>query len=296
MNDQARVLRSLVEQRAVTVVEKPKPKAPRARTIAVTSGKGGVGKSNLALNLAIALKQSGAEVCLFDANFGLGNIDVLCGASGYWNLSHVVSGVRSLAEICREGPAGLRMISGTGGIAELANCPPHAQEKIFGQLEELENSHDYLIVDTGAGVDNRVFRFLSAADVVLVVTTPEPTSIADAYATIKTLSSADKTPIIEAVVNQAGNREAADRILDRLKETARLFLKTEVGAAGMVPSDEAIPRAVLRRAPLLIDSPRSPATRAIESLARRMKNITRLRQSQSGFFSRITSGASKRAA
>ncbi len=287
MTDQARVLRGLVEKHAADVTTVARRGPLRARTIAVTSGKGGVGKSNIALNMAIALRQTGAEVCILDADIGLGNIDVLCRENGYWNLSHVVSGVRTLAEVCLSGPAGVRIIPGAGGLIDVADCPDHVQKKILSQLVELEQAHDYLIIDTGSGIDRGVRRFLAPADVVLVVTTPEPTSIADSYATIKALSSSMDIPILEVVVNQAHSREEATRILDRLRETARTFLDTEVGAGGFVPYDAAVPEAVLRQTPFLMSSPRCPASRAVEQLARRMKNISRVKLSRGDFFSRI---------
>lgn len=287
MNDQARVLRGLVDQQETDAIVVPYAKSLRARTIAITSGKGGVGKSNLALNMAIALRQSGAEVCVLDANLGLGNIDVLCHENSYWNLSHMVSGVRTLAEICRVGPAGVRVIPGAGGLVDVADCPERVQKKMLGQLVELEQSHDYLIIDTGSGIDRRVRRFLESADVVLVITTPEPTSIADSYATIKALMSSPEIPVLEAVVNQARSREEATRILERIGETSRLFLQTEVGAGGFIPYDTAVPEAVNLQTPFLLHAPRCPASRAIEQLARRIKNISRVKQSRGDFFSRI---------
>ena len=287
MNDQARVLRGLVDRQEANSTVVPRSGSLRARTIAITSGKGGVGKSNLALNTAIALRQSGTEVCVLDANLGLGNIDVLCREYSYWNLSHVVSGVRTLAEICRTGPAGVRIIPGAGGLVDVADCPERVQKKMLGQLVELEQSHDYLIIDTGSGIDRRVRQFLESADVVLVVTTPEPTSIADSYATVKALSSSLEIPVLEAVVNQGRNRDESTRILERLSETARMFLQAEVGAGGFIPYDAAVPEAVALQTPFLLHAPRCPASRAIEQLARRIKNISRVKQSRGDFFSRI---------
>ena len=236
MNDQARVLRGLVEKHVADVTVVARRGATRARTIAITSGKGGVGKSNLALNTAIALRQSGAEVCILDANLGLGNIDVLCRENSYWNLSHVVSGVSTLAEICKTGPAGVRIIPGAGGLVDVADCPDRVQKKILEQLVQLEQSHDFLIIDTGSGIDRRVRQFLTPADVVLVVTTPEPTSIADSYATVE--GALHRRRKFRYWRRSSIRRTAGRKPREFLTGCARprgMFLQTEVGAGGFHP-------------------------------------------------------------
>lgn len=287
MSDQAQILRGLVEKQALVAVPESPRLASRARTIAITSGKGGVGKSNVALNLAIALQQGGAEVCLLDVNLGLGNIDLLCGINGYWNLSHVVSGVRSLSEVSLDGPSRVRIISGVGSLTEVADYPLHVQRELLSQLEEIEQTHDFLILDTGTGMHSHIRRFITAADAVVVLTTPEPTSIADSYSVIKALSSSVEIPILEVVVNQARSREEAAIIQERLQETARVFLHTEVGEGGFIPFDSSIQQAVNRQSPFLIQSPRCAASRAIEQLARRLKNVVSVKTTNSSFFSRV---------
>jgi len=169
MSDQAFALRRLIQQQQSDApVAKP---FSQARTIAVTSGKGGVGKSNIALNLAIAMAGNDTSVCLLDANLGLGNIDLLCGLNGYWNLLHVVTGARTLADIVLDGPAGIHVVPGASGLIDAVDVSASAQREILDQLEELERTHDYLLIDTGTGIHQSVRRFLNAADVVLVVTT-----------------------------------------------------------------------------------------------------------------------------
>jgi len=297
MNDQATILRGLVEkQPTAAATPTPRPAAVRARTVAVTSGKGGVGKSNVALNLAIALQRSGSEVCLLDANAGLGSIDLLSGVSGYWNLGHVISGARTLTEICLQGPGNIRIIPGASSLVELADCTQQVRQDILNQLREIEQSCDFIVIDTGTGIQSSVRSFVTAADAVLVLTTPEPTSIADSYATIKSLSMAAEIPILEAVVNQARDRDNATLILERLHETARVFLRIDIGKGGYIPFDSSIPQAVNSRSPFLICSPRCPASRAIEQLARRVKNVTRLKSSRDSFFARFRLPAKKDAA
>jgi flagellar biosynthesis protein FlhG len=192
---------------------------------------GGVGR-NIALNLAIALARQQASVGILDANLGLGNIDLLCGLNGYWNLSHVVTGARCLNEIVLTGPEGIHVVPGASGLADVADCPDSAQQEIFIQLEDFEQSHDFVIIDTGPGIHRSVREFVTSAALVLIVTTPEPTALADAYATVKALSTTDDGPRIELLVNQAASAAQADAVIQRLQQTARLFLNSNVGSAG----------------------------------------------------------------
>jgi flagellar biosynthesis protein FlhG len=286
MADQANALRDLMERRMATPIEIQTPTAVRARTITITSGKGGVGKSNIALNLSIALAQRNASVCLLDANLGLGNIDLLCGLNGYWNLSHVVTGARRLDDIVLRGPGGVSVIPGASGLLEMADCPPPVQREILLQMEELERTHDFLIVDTGTGIHRSVRQFVHAADAVLLVTTPEPTSIADTYATIKALRAA-AAPEFEILVNQAVSIGQARDIFARLQKTSRLFLHADVAFAGCVPRDECVIDAVLRRTPFLIGAPHAPASRAIQHLAHQIKNGAEAGIGPDTFFSRL---------
>ncbi|MCC7420910.1 MAG: P-loop NTPase [Planctomycetaceae bacterium] len=269
--------------------------AVRARTLAVTSGKGGVGKSNIALNLGVALGGLGAKVCLVDANLGLGNLDLLCGLNGYWNLSHVVSGARRIEEILLTGPNDVRLVPGASGLVDSADCPLSAQRDLVEQLESLELSHDFLIIDTGAGIHRSIREFLAAAETVLVVTTPEPTALADAYATIKSLSSLPGTEL-EILVNQAETAEQAAAILEGVQKTARAFLHRTVTAAGSIPRDAAVPQAVRARVPFVVHSPASPAATAVQRLARRLRHHASPSPACESFFPRVWSRLSGKAA
>ncbi|MBM83262.1 MAG: hypothetical protein CMJ78_22095 [Planctomycetaceae bacterium] len=266
MNDQATALRSMMERRRTDDATKEPTHCVPTRTIAVTSGKGGVGKTNIALNLAIALAQQGASVCILDANLGLGNVDLLCGLSAYWNLSHVVTGARSLSEILLDGPGNIHVVPGASGLNDLADCPEAARHEILEQMEDLERNHDFLIIDTGSGIHESVRQFALAADTIMIVTTPEPTSIADAYALIKSVSAADP-PQLHVVVNQADSQSHARSILTRLQQTSRMFLKTDVIAEGFIPRDDNVPAAVLNRIPFVLNSPQTAASKQIHRLA-----------------------------
>jgi flagellar biosynthesis protein FlhG len=239
----------------------------------VTSGKGGVGKSNLALNVGIALAEAGHSVCVLDANLGLGNLDLLCGLNGYWNLSHVISGARTLREIRLDGPGGIHLIPGASGLTAVADCTASAQQEILQQLEELEQEHEFLLIDTGTGIHHAVCQFVTAADLGLVVTTPEPTAIADAYATLKAFSAQPGVPDLEVLVNRADSAEQARDIVARLQRTTRLFLRNEVRSAGHIPDDTHVVQAVKRQTPFRVAFPHCPASRAVDTLARRINNL-----------------------
>lgn len=305
MIDQATRLRGLMESRFTAIAGRaangapfrdpeagPQADAPAARVVAVTSGKGGVGKSNIALNVAVALRRAGKRVCLLDANFGLANIDLLCGLNGYWNLAHVVSGARNVADVLLQGPEGVRVVSGGSAIAQLRNesGDPEARSvriaDALHQLAALEEEHDFLVIDTGTGIHQHVRPFVAAADAAVLVATPEPTAIADAYATVKALSGHPPANIL-AVVNQAASSSQAQAILERLQQTARLFLHAEILPGGWIPADPALPDAVVRRTPLLIDSPRSAAAESIEKLAQRIKAVSENHAPLGRYFARL---------
>ena len=294
MPDQATILRGIVETRQQAPAELSSAGPHRARTIAVTSGKGGVGKSNVALNMAIAMSRLGKSVCLLDACLGLGNIDLLCGLNGYWNLSHVVTGARALKDVVLDGPDGIHVIPGASGLIELADCPETVQRELLFQMEELERNHDILIVDTSTGIHRIVRQFATSADQILLVTTPETTSMADAYATIKALASPDCPPL-DVVVNQVESASQAKAIVGRLQQTSKMFLKKPVGFAGHVSSDPAVVNAVAKRSPFVVESTTCPASTDIHQLARRViSNGGSLKTFQS-YFDRFRNGKQRAA-
>ena len=262
IQDQARVLRELIERHAALTVRET---APRCRTIAVVSGKGGVGKSVVSLNLAVSIARNGHSVCLIDANPRLGSLDLLCGLNGYWNLSHVVTGSRELKDVVLRGPAEIELLPGASALAELNHCPAAVQNSLSRQLEDLERRNQVLIVDTGSGLDRVSRRFAMAADQLLIVTTPEPTSIADAYATVKAFCAV--APSTAVLVNRADSPEAANRISERLRQTARVFLQANVESWGWLPSDPAVAQSVMARQPFVLHQPQSPAAKAMSRLA-----------------------------
>jgi flagellar biosynthesis protein FlhG len=269
MPDQATILRDLIDRKPQGSQDGLSRGPQRARTISLVSGKGGVGQSCLALNLAVALAQSGKRVCVLDACFGLGNIDLLCGLNGYWNLEHVITGARSLQQIMLSGPAGIQILPGASGLSGLADCPVPLQRSLLAELQDLERRHDFLILDTSTGIHRPVRQFATAADLVLVTTVPETTAIADAYATVKALSLPNSPPL-DVVVNQADSPAQAKAIAVRLQQTTRTFVRNELGYAGSVLFDPAVAQSVAAREPFVLRTPNCPAATDIHQLARRI--------------------------
>ena len=260
VHDQAAALRSLARAR------------PRATVIAITSGKGGVGKSNVAVNLAIRFAKSGKDVVLLDADLGLANADVLCNVDLPANLSHVIARKRELRDVLVHAPGGFRLIGGASGLARMADLSEDDRRRLTDALAELEQQTDIIIIDTGAGISPNVLSFTRAADHVLVVTTPEPTAITDAYAVIKVVSRDPGNRRINLLVNQARSAGEGSRIVhDRIARVAKQFLGATVFDAGHVMSDDAVPTAVRRRVPFVLSSPNCPAGQCITRLAMRFE-------------------------
>jgi flagellar biosynthesis protein FlhG len=250
-------------------LESRKPRQPgtkTARTITVTSGKGGVGKTNITANLAISLAQAGRRVIILDADLGLANMDVVFGIRPKHNLNDVISGSMSLEEILIPGPCGIKLIAGGSGISELARFDEEAFKKLFAQIRFLEETVDYLLIDTGAGIGNNVVSFCLAADQIIVVTTPEPTALADAYGIIKIISQSRPGAGVSVLINRVDNKEEGEFVSGRLIKVARDFLGFNVTSLGSLPQDHNMYMAVRQQTPLLLFSPMSPAATGIRSL------------------------------
>ena len=284
-SDQARRLRGLVEQREQhrRVAENP---AAGASVIAVTSGKGGVGTSSLALNLAIALAQLDVQVALLDTSLGLGHLDLMCGLNGYWNLDHVIAGTRRLEDITLEGPAGIHLVPGAGSLCEGPDSERSPEPDVAEQFAQFETTHDVMVLDTGHAGHSGVNNCLAAADTVLVVTTPEPTALANAYATFKSMPDGNATKLL-TLVNRVESAKAAGEIHKRLAHTTRIFLESEPALAGWIPDDPEIARAIHQRTPLMVQAPQSPAARAISQLATRLVYHSPNTDHSTSFFKRL---------
>ena len=257
--DQAHHLRQLV-----------KGSAPQARVICLVSGKGGVGKSNLAANLALSLLKHRRRVILFDADLALANLDILFDLPPGPNISSLLKTDQNPAEITTDVAPGLRLIPGASGLTDLADLPDFHRARLISFLDSLESSADFLIVDASAGLSNNVLSFAGAADDVLVVTTPEPPAITDAYAVIKVLILEKQLNSILLVVNMAKNLAQANSVHARIAGAARRFLHFDLPLAGVVFRDRHVPLAVTARRPFVWSFPRCRAARQVQSLARNL--------------------------
>jgi len=274
-------------------LESRRPKVPGAkiaRTITVTSGKGGVGKTSLVANLAVCFAKAGRRVIILDADLGLANIDVVFGIRPRHNLTDVINGSLNLEQILMPGPHGIQIIAGGSGISELAHLKPDAAQRLFDQMKFLEDKADYLLIDTGAGINQNVISFCLAADQIIVITTPEPTALADAYGIIKIISQNRSEAVVSVIVNRVENEQEALFIQDRLESVAKEFLKFSIRKMGFIPQDRNMYLAVRQQTPLLLFSPMSPAAISIRELVAKVFNEN-LPETQdkgiTGFLSRL---------
>lgn len=259
-----------------------------ARVIAVTSGKGGVGKTNVAANLAICLANLKERVLLLDADLSLGNVDLLMDIRSRYNISHVISGDKSMEEVVQCGPAGVRVVCGGSGLDKLANISENDQHRLLHHLSRLQQETDTIVVDTGAGISSSVISFCLASDHVLVVATPEVTAMADAYGMIKVLVRRGYQGPISIVVNMANNVEEGKRAYARIAYAARRFLQKDLYFAAVLPKDERLCMAVRSRKPVILAYPRSRISSSLTLMASRLSEMhCATKASHRGFFGKV---------
>lgn len=242
----------------------------RNRVVTVASGKGGVGKTNLAVNLGISLARRGLRVVLLDADLGTANVDVVLGLHPRYHLHHVITGQKSLAEIIIEGPCGLQIIPGASGLPDLADLPEAQRETLLRAFLILNSTVDLLLIDTSAGVGRSVVQFILAAGEVLIITTPEPTAITDAYALIKILASYQVPISTKLVINNTRERGEGEYTGHKLTAVAHRFLGRQVEVVGTIPHDKSLVEAVRRQSPVLLSHPYSPVATAINTLGEKI--------------------------
>lgn len=266
--DQASRLRQLTRRRPV-----------RALRIAILSGKGGVGKSNVAVNLSICLAARGLRVTLVDVDMGLANADLLLNLKPRYTLAHLVSGSRSIEQVSMQGPGGITFIAGSSGVCDLANLSEFERQHLLAQLHTLDDSADIVVSDCGAGISKNVLSFALDADELIVVTTPQPTALTDAYATIKSVLREQYIGRVNLFVNMAPSRAAAAAAYERVSGVARKFLNYSVADGGYMVHDVNVELAVQARCPFVIRYPGSNASACVaaaaDEIARRVSGVSR---------------------
>ncbi|MDD6845856.1 MAG: MinD/ParA family protein [Lachnospira sp.] len=267
--DQAQNLRNIIKMQNQKMVQ-------NARVISVTSGKGGVGKSNTSVNIALQFQRQGKRVIIFDADFGLANIEVMFGIIPKYNLGDLMFKGKELKEIITPGPEGVGFISGGSGIAKLVNLDKEQIKRLVGKLSELDELADVIIIDTGAGISSSVMEFLVASPETILVTTPEPASITDSYALLKALSmNEDYSPEkcrVKLIANRVGKKEEGQNLYEKLSAVSSRFLNIELEYLGAIPFDNNITKAVMTQEPVSLKYPGSVSSKCYEDIVNILEN------------------------
>ena len=268
--DQAQQLRNLIKSGTHT-------SRPLARVITVTSGKGGVGKSNTAINLAIWLKKLGQRVIILDADFGLANIEIMFGTVPKHNLCDLIYQGKNIKEVITWGPGDVGFISGGSGIASLSNLSREYLTYIIQNLAERDAIADVIIMDTGAGISDAVLEFLVASGEILLVTTPEPTSITDSYSLLKALNRhprfSRENTMIKVVANRVNKAEDGAGLYRKLNSVVSRYLNLQIEYLGSVPQDQALADAVMQQTPVSLANPNAKSAKAYEEITARLMNL-----------------------
>ncbi len=267
MSDQAETLRKISGK------TKRRGKIEKMKTIAITSGKGGVGKTNVVVNLALSLIKKGKRISILDADFGLANIDILLGLSPEKNIAHLIKGESTLEEIMVNGPMGVKIIPASSGIQELTKLSDYEEGKLFTELSKVEKISDILLIDTAAGISDVVVNFLVSSEYVIVVVSSEPTSIVDSYAVIKVLTKYDQGKRVLILVNGVKSEEEAEFVFLQLSNATERFLAKKIELLGYILYDEKVKEAVMKQKPLIQLYPQSEGALCFYRVADRLIKI-----------------------
>jgi flagellar biosynthesis protein FlhG len=267
MADQAEKLREIMQTRKDDT-------GPNTRIITVSSGKGGVGKTNIAINLALSYAELGKKVTVMDADLGLANVNVVLGVIPKYNLYHVIRQQKKMKDIIMDTNYGIKIVAGASGFSKIANLSEDERKIFIRELDELATA-DVIIIDTGAGVSNNVISFIAAADDVIIVTTPEPTAITDAYGIIKIIATEiDNLDLgLKLVVNRVNSVSEGKRVAERVISIASNFLNIKVDYLGFVYNDKLVHNAVIKQKPFFSIDPHSKASICIKHIISRLENI-----------------------
>ena len=297
--DQAEQLRNIIKaNHAMNQPTGSVPKRPLARVITVTSGKGGVGKSNTAINLAIQFRKMGQKVIILDADFGLANIEIMFGAVPKHNLCDLIYQGKNIREIITWGPMDVGFISGGSGIAGMSNLSREYLVYIIKNLAALDALADVIIIDTGAGISDAVLEFLVASGEILLVTTPEPTSITDSYSLLKALNRhprfSNEYSKIKVIANRVDSMEEGRQLYTKLSTVVNRYLKLPLDFLGSVPQDKQLSKAVMQQMPVSLQNPGAVSSVAYQRMAEILMNKETNQQvpkrGMAAFFSHIVTG------
>ncbi len=299
MGDQAQKLREMIRLRKNLPGDMKKTEkqhsphraespAPDSRVVAVTSGKGGVGKTNFTINLGISLARAGKKVVIFDADLGMANIDVILGSIPKYTLVDLMETDLPIERIMSEGPEGIKIISGASGIEGLIDMSPENTKRLNQRFSQISRYADFILIDTGAGIAKSVLSFVLSAQEVLVISTPEPTSITDAYAVIKAVGKQDQNKSIQLVINKVRDRKQGREVYEKLKRVGREFLQMEIGLLGCVQEDPYVVKAVYSQTPFSVQFPGSQAAKDVKEAAGNLIDQKRLvLPEEQGFFQKV---------
>ncbi len=287
--DQAEKLRELVKaKKSETEIIETKgeeiytlPSKKTAKIIAVASGKGGVGKSNFTVNVAIELSRLGNRVMILDADLGLANVDIIFGINPKYNLSHVIKEEKDIKDIITETEYGVKVIASGSGVKELVNLSNQQRQQFIEKLIEIENMVDILLIDTGAGISKNTLSFMYASDYSIIITTPEPTALMDAYGLIKVVTLSKQNVPMKLIVNMVNSKEEAKEISSRVVLLSRRFLNTFVEPYGLIYRDKNVLNSVMAQKPFLVLYPATKASECIKEIAQKItKRISSLKSEE----------------
>ncbi len=282
--DQATVLRNVIKMQNAG-------QPSQARVITITSGKGGVGKSNTAVNLAVQLSKCGKKVLIFDADIGLANVEVMFGTSPKYTLSDVIYQGKKVQDVITEGPMNIGFISGGSGLVEMNNLSKEQIRSIVDKLYELDTLADFILVDTGAGISDNVMEFVIASPEVLLIITPEPSSLTDSYSLIKTLQRNPgfnyQSTMINVVANQVNSAADGQAVFDKLNSVVSKFLNWNINYLGLIPKDPILEKAVRQQHVVSVIDPQAMSSQAFEKIAESLLAGENLYYEMRGGFSRL---------
>lgn len=258
------------------------------RVICISSGKGGVGKTNFTLNLSLALKKKGNRVLVIDADLGLANIEILLGIDIKYGFIDLVEDDIKIEDIMVDGPLGIKIISGGAGISEVADLPIYKINKILNNMIYLKEHVDFILIDTGAGISKSVMSFVLAAQEVIVVTTPEPTSIADAYALIKVITKKTNEKAINMVINRVDNQKEAEITFKKMNMVTERFLNKNIKYLGYISDDKSVRNSVKNQVPFLLNAPNCLASKNVENVCDSLLGNTENTNKFNNFINRLS--------